>query len=173
MGTDCVSLFDKQLCDEIVALDTQSVDRFVRDHWNDLGEFSIFRIASGGQSAVTAVLTEQLLAEGSTLGALKEDLAHQLCPSKEEIRLDYWGCYVEVFKRDPHGSVSALTLFPTGPEQTFLLLLPEHVDLMLGSLRAHKEELRVMSDWEISKLEQWKRKCEDDARDRVAYFFDY
>lgn len=46
----------------------------------------------------------------------------------EEIYLDYWGCYAEVFDGHPEGSISSLDYLPGQEEEIFLLLRPDHVD---------------------------------------------
>src|ERR1044071_7676795 len=70
-------------------------------------------------------LADRMLAEGDDpLAALGD----------EEIYLDYWGCYAEVFDGHPEGSISSLDYLPDEEDETFLLLRPEHVDRMIKSL---------------------------------------
>ena len=75
---------------------------------------------------------------------MKSDLAQDFAFGVEEILLDYWGCYPEVFGDHPEGSISSLDYLPDEEEERFLLLRPEHVDKMILSLREHLSDLRVM-----------------------------
>ena len=91
----------------------------------------------------------------------------------ETIYLDYWGCYVEVFSQEPDGSISSLKYFPDDEEELFLLLRPENVTQMIDSLRAHYDDLRVMTESEIEQLEKWRDFCVADPSYMVAYLFDF
>jgi hypothetical protein len=117
---------------------------------------------------------QTLESQGRTQEELKGDLVESLCLSSEEIRLDYWGCYAEAFRcSDPTGSIPDRELFPNRQEQRWLLLLPQHVDTMLTSLEAHRHEVTVMTEADISLLREWRRRCSVDPSFMVAYFFDY
>jgi hypothetical protein len=117
---------------------------------------------------------QTLESQGRTLEELKGDLIESLCMSSEEIRLDYWGCYAEAFRcADPTGSIPDRELFPNRREQRWLLLLPHHVGTMLESLEAHRHEVTVMTDTDISLLRKWRHRCLADPGFMVAYFFDY
>ena len=90
----------------------------------------------------------------------------------EEIYLDYWGCYAEVFDGHPDGSISSSAYLPDEEDETFLLLRPEHVDQMIKSLYEHRDGLSIMDNEQIEKLERWKDFCAANPSHRVAYMFD-
>jgi len=89
----------------------------------------------------------------------------------EEIFLDYWGCYDQVFDERPPGSVSSRDLQPWEERETFLLLRAEHVDRIIKSLQNHTEELSIMSKEQISTLEKWKSLSYATHHYMVAYIF--
>jgi hypothetical protein len=115
---------------------------------------------------------KELLAGNGT--AQEKELAiFDECHSEDFIYLDYWACYVDVFDgTDPPESISGKQLLPELQEEIFVLLLPQHVDLMLLSLKQHENELVVMADDRIAKLETWRDLCISDKRFLVAYHFD-
>ena len=109
-------------------------------------------------------LADRMLAEGrDPLVALGD----------EEIYLDYWGCYAEVFDGHPEGSISSLDYLPDEEEETFLLLRPDHVDRMIKSLREHSDDLSIMDEEQIGKLEKWRDFCAANPNYMVAYFIDF
>lgn len=88
----------------------------------------------------------------------------------EEIFLDYWGCYEQVFDKRPIGSKSNRDLLM--PEEvTFLLLRSEHVDQIIKSLNSHIDELRIMTKEHLTTLEKWKSLSLANHRHMVAYIF--
>ena len=91
----------------------------------------------------------------------------------EEIFLDYWGCYAEVFDGHPEGSISSLDYLPEEEDETFLLLRPDHVDQMVRSLYNHLDNLSVMNKGQIEKIERWRDFCIANPNYMVAYLFDY
>jgi hypothetical protein len=110
-----------------------------------------------------ALADQMLAAGGDPLIAL----------GNEEIYLDYWGCYVHVFNGHPEGSVSSLDYTPGEKEEIFLLLRPDHVDLMTRSLHEHIDDLRVMNEGQIAKVEMWRDFCAVNPSHMVAYMFDF
>ena len=171
MGADWLRLFDKKLCDEIVCLSTDTLPAFVERHLGRLGEFSMFRLDFGNTAVQDRV--QRLLEGGNTEARLREALVDELCFDRQMISLDYWGCYVEVFAAaDPPGAISDYRFFPERQQQSFLLLMPEHVDRILESLDLHRAELTVMTDADVNVVRQWRDMCTADRSQMVAYVFD-
>ena len=90
---------------------------------------------------------------------------------EEEIFLDHWGCYANVFPARPSGSVSSQELLQPEGEGTFLLLRAEHVEQIIKSLRSHLDELRVTTGEQLDTLEKWKSLSLANHRHMVAYIF--
>ncbi len=90
---------------------------------------------------------------------------------EEEIFLDYWGRYDQVFAERPNGSISSRELLQPEVEGTFLLLRSEHVDQIIKSLYSHSDELSVMTKEHLSTLEKWKSLSLANHRHMVAYIF--
>jgi hypothetical protein len=173
MGTDSVGLFDKRFCDQILVLDGAGLAEFVCSRRKDFGEFSIFRFGFAPETSGTERVVEWM-GQSMTLDALRLELVQELCFLSESLPVDSWGCFAEVFSSaTPPGAISNLALFPQEEEERFLLLRPEHVAHMLQSLRAHRSELRIMSDSDLARLEAWREMCALDAGQMVAYFFDF
>lgn len=172
MGADWVSLFDKQVCDEIVSLNSVNISSFVQLHLPDLHELSEFKSGFEQDVPIPARLG-QLRELGRTDEQLKADLVEHLCVSSERLIVDYWGCYAELFATgDPPGSIADYRIFPHIQEQGYLLLQPAHVQQMLMSLEEHRGELRVMTESQLDQLRQWKMQCVEDPRYMLAYFYD-
>lgn len=89
----------------------------------------------------------------------------------EEVHLDYWGCYEQVFDQRPAGSISSRDLQPGEERETFLLLRAEHVDQIIKSLNSHLEELSVMRREQLDTLEKWKALSYANHHYMVAYLF--
>ena len=89
----------------------------------------------------------------------------------EEIAVDYWGCYLEVLL-SANGMLSCIDYMGM-EEEVFVLLGPEHVDLMLAALDAHVSELRIMRAEHVARLRQWRDDCAANPKHRVAYFLDF
>jgi hypothetical protein len=89
----------------------------------------------------------------------------------EEIFLDYWGLYEQVFGGRPQGSVSGRELLQPEGEGNFLLLRSEHVGEILKSLRGHIDELSVMTEEQLATLEKWQSLSLANHRHMVAYIF--
>jgi len=90
---------------------------------------------------------------------------------EEEIFLDYWGRYDQVFAERPNGSISSRELFQPEEEGAFLLLRSEHVDQIIKSLYSHIDELSVMTKEQLGTLEEWKSLSLANHRHMVAYIF--
>lgn len=90
---------------------------------------------------------------------------------EEEIFLDHWGLYEQVFDERPRGSISSRELFQPEDEGTFLLLRSEHVDRIIKSLNSHIDELRIMTKEQLTTLERWKSLSLANHRYMVAYIF--
>jgi hypothetical protein len=88
----------------------------------------------------------------------------------EEIFLDHWGCYEQVFDKRPMGSESNRDLLM--PEEgTFLLLRSEHLDQIIQSLNSHIDELRIVTKEQLTTLEKWRSLSLANHRHMVAYLF--
>jgi len=172
MGTDWVRLFNKQLCDQIIALAPANTAAFVESHFSLLHDFSEFKCGFS-QDVPASVRLARLLEQGRSDEQLKADLVEHLCVSGDRLAIDYWGCYAEVFSSgDPPGSIPDYKLFPHIEEQTYLLLRPDHVEQMLASLERHRHEIRIMLEPQLAQLREWKTQCSKDSGLMVAYFYD-
>lgn len=147
MGTDSIKLFNKALADRILAMDQDELIRFLGD--------------------------ASLLDPEFTLSPMKSPIVCEYAFGNEEILIDYWGCYAAVFAGHPEGSISSLDYLPGEEEETFLLLRPEHVEMMIKSLREHSDDLTIMNADEIDKVEEWKAFCAANTGYFVAYLFDF
>jgi hypothetical protein len=172
MGTDWVRLFDKRLCDEIVALDRTALTIFVSSRLGELDQYNEFRFGFAEDVPVPDRI-QHLIESGLSEQQLKYVLVDSLCVFGERRHLDYWACYAEVFNDDPPGSIPDREIFPHVQEEQFLLLRPEHVDQMIRSLDAHRREVTVMEEKDIALLRQWRDRCMIDNGTMVAYFLDY
>lgn len=174
MGTDRVNLFDKTLGDRILAMDQDSLVRFLEEHSETLSN-KVYTgyVADVAARSSIAEAVETVLREDSSLGSLKGSVLLDFAMSDEEIMLDYWGCYAHVFSGHPAGSISSLDYLSDEEEETFLLLLPNHVDQMLESLKEHMHDVTVMRQTDIDHLNEWKQLCAANPNYRIAYFFDF
>lgn len=171
MGADWLQLFDKKLCDEVLELDAETLPAFLAKHLPQFREFSTFRYEF--ERVPVHERVKRLLETGQSDANLRAKLVDELCFSEGRIVIDYWGCYVEVFaSADPPGAIADYRLFPERQQQSFLLLLPNHVDGILESLDLHRAELTVMTDADINLLRQWRNICSADPSQMVAYVFD-
>lgn len=171
MGCDWVRLFNKGLCDEILALNNSALADFVASHILQLDENSEFRFGFTEEVPIPDRI-RRLRESGLAESELKRVLVDSLCVFGEWLYVDYWACYAEVFGDDPPGSVSDRELFPHLRSPHFLLLQADHVDRMIGSLSLHRAEVTVMGEKEISLLEQWRHRCTTHDSTMIAYFFD-
>jgi hypothetical protein len=90
---------------------------------------------------------------------------------EEEIFLDYWGCYEQVFDGRPRGSISSRDLLQPEEDGPFLLLRAEHVEQIIKSLRSHLDELRLTTGEQLGTLEKWKSLSLANHLHMVAYIF--
>jgi hypothetical protein len=175
MGTDSIKLFDKALADQILAMEREPLIRFLEANIGILKQRDslstvLFEVEQSGSPVPEAV--DRLLAEEFTLTGLKEEVVYDFAFRDEEIRLDYWGCYI-VFDGDPEGSISCLDFLPDQEEEIFRLLLPKHVDQMISSLYEHIDELSIMGKEDIEKVQKWRDYCAANPDFMVAYMNDF
>jgi hypothetical protein len=177
MGTDSIHLFNKELADKILAINQADLVSFLNENLAVLQQKPfvltsvLYEMEESGDSL--AVVVERLLANEITFDRLRSDVAQDFGSGDERIPVDYWGCYAEVFAGHPEGSISSLDYLPDEEEETFLLLLPEHVGQMVKSLREHADDLRIMSTATIDRLEEWQRFCVANPGYWVAYEIDF
>jgi hypothetical protein len=171
MGCDWVRLFNKRLCDEILAINNSALADFVASHLRQLDEYNEFRFGFAEEVPIPDRI-RHLRESGISEPELKRILVDSLCVFGEWLNVDYWACYAEVFGDDPPGSVWDREIFPHLQSPHFLLLRPEHVDRMIGSLYAHRAEVTVMEEKDILLLTQWREQCSNDTSTMVAYFLD-
>jgi hypothetical protein len=181
MGTDSVKLFNKMLSDRILGMTKSKLIRYVEENLESLNEMKksggfvhsivLFELNERGGSVAEAV--ERLIAEKNTLEQLKDELIHDFAFGVEEVHLDYWGCYAEVFTEgDPKGSLSSVKYFGY-EEEMYLFLKPPHVDRMIRSLKQHLDDMRIMGKAEIERLEYFRDFCVRHSGYWVAYIFDF
>jgi hypothetical protein len=171
VGTDAVRLFDKRLCDLILAVKEAGLADFVEVQLQNFSEFSIFRYGFAPGTTGPERVAELAL-QGLPSEVLKQELVQELCFLDERMAVDYWGCFAEVFSWGaPPGAISDTALFPHREQELFLLLQPEHVTRMLDSLRAHQGELTIMAEPELARLQSWRETCLKDRGRMVAYLF--
>ena len=78
----------------------------------------------------------------------------------EDLYLDYYGCWIEVFRDEPEGIITSTEyLHETKGEVWFTLLQPNHVDQIIESLRKHMNELTIMSQTGVEKVIQFRNYC--------------
>jgi len=181
MGTDSVKLFNKMLSDRILGTTKSKLIRYVEENLDSLKEMKknggfvrslvLFELNERGGSVAEAV--ERLIAEKHPLDQLKDELIHDFAFGVEEVYLDYWGCYAEVFTEgNPKGSLSSMKYFGY-KEEVYLFLQPQHVDRMIRSLNQHLDDLRIMGKAEIERLEYFRDFCVGHTGYWVAYIFDF
>jgi len=177
MGTDSIKLFNKTLADQILAMERQSLTRFLEENIGVLKQKDftlssvLYEMEQSGGSVSDAV--ERLISGEYTLTGLKIEAIQDFAFGDEEIYLDYWGCYAEVFDGRPEGSISSVEYLPDQEEKTFLLLRLDHVDQMIRSLYNHINDLSVMDEEKIKKIEKWRSFCAANPDYIVAYMFDF
>jgi hypothetical protein len=181
MGTDRVRLFDKAVADRVLAMEREELEAFVSEKLNTLRTNAtyaseLFYLMDKEQLPVQDAI-ERLVSEGfrgtspaQALAALRANLALDAALGSEEIAVDYWGCYTEVLL-SANGMLSCVDYMGM-EEEIFLLLAPEHVDLMLASLDAHVSELSIMRPEHVARLRRWRSECAANPNFRVAYFLD-
>jgi len=114
-------------------------------------------------------LAEKLIEAGTDESEILE-----CCFSKEAIHLDFYGSFSHLKGDEWEDSISSLKLFPNDLDgETFVLLLPRHVNEILESLKKHIEDLTVMSEKEIDEISQFNNFCAQNDGFMVAYLFDF
>jgi hypothetical protein len=177
MATDYLLRFDGALAARIRDLDAGELADLLADRfaaWRARGRrpFSEALSLALGTARPLRAIVEELLAEGCPLGDLRNDAVYDLCLQGEDVRLDYWGSYAEVFPGEAEGAVSSLEVLPGTEEELFVLLRPDHVDEIVRSLRAHAHELTAMSPARIEVIAELRDACAGEPEQRVAYCFD-
>ena len=181
MGTDSVKLFNKSLSDRILAMRKSELIPYIEENLDALkqkenaGGFihrSIpFELGERGSSVAQAF--DRMIIDKESLPTLKRDLILDLAFGEEEIYLDYWGCYAEVFRDgDPKDSISSMKYF-NDEEELYLFLLPSHVDQMIRSLKQHLDDLRLMGKEGIGRLEYFRDFCLNHSGYWIVYLFDF
>lgn len=182
MGTDRVQLFDKGIADRVLAMDREALEAFVFENLNALREkdghagLLFYLMTREGLSLRDGI--ERVLSDGppfkplaQAFAQLRTDVALDAALGDEEIAVDYWGCYVETLM-SAEGMLSCID-YLGWEEEVFLLLAPEHVDLMLASLERHASELTIMRPEHVDRLRRWRDDCATNPSHRVAYFIDF
>ena len=177
MGTDSINQFNKSLADRILAMDRSSLTTFLSENIDisrrKESSFNpvLLQMEQHGGSVSDAV--EMLLGHEYSLPQLKAEVVRDSAFGDEEIKLDYWGCYAHVFNGHPDGSISSVSYLPCEEEETFILLQPSHVTQMINSLYEHRDDLTVMGEEEIKKIERWRDQCLSNSDCMIAYLFDF
>jgi hypothetical protein len=177
MGTDSIKLFNKTLADQILAMKRKPLTHFLEENIDILKrkEFTLNSVVCMMEQSNCSVsdAVERLLSEEYTLRSLKSEVAQDFAFGDEEIYLDYWGCFGEVFDDYPEGSIPSLEYLPDQEEEIFLLLRPDHVDRIVKALYEHIDELKIMNKEMIGKVEKCKDYCTTNPGYMVAYMFDF
>ena len=186
MGTDYIQLFNKGLADQILAMDRDSLTKFLEEKLSSyknkrsIGYNPVFSdLGYNGGSVSDAV--ERLLSSEYNLPQLRESIAvdfafRDSAFDNEQISVDYWGCWAEIFGTCPEGSVSGFEYSANHPpeqnEEGFVLLKPEHLDQMIKSLYEHFDELKIMREVEVKRVVELRDICNANPDYWVAYWFD-
>jgi hypothetical protein len=181
MGTDRVRFFDKGIADRVLAMDREALEAFVSENLETLrandGYASTLLYVMDKEGVSVREAVERLLAEIPTkpreraFVELRADVALDAALGADEIAVDYWGCYVETLM-SAKGMLSCID-YLGWEEEVFLLLGPEHVDLMLASLDSHGSELTIMRPEHVAHFRRWRDACAANPSHRVAYFLDF
>jgi len=170
MATDQVALFNKGRCDQILQLTYSDMPQFLQPHLSTMDRSS--RLSQDFEPHIPAAhRISQLQQNGFTQEDIHGMMIRSLCLSPERIQLDYWACYPLVFGEDPPGSIPDYTLLPHQKAQEFLLLQPDHIQIMLDTLSILRRKLTVMSDTAVAVLQFWKERSASDPGWMVAYLF--
>lgn len=178
MGADRVQCFDKGIADRVLAMDRQALEAFVSDNLGLLRSRNVYgsvlvHVIDEEQRSVSEAI-DILLADvpgrpaAEAFAELRVDVALDAAFSGDQMVVDYWGCYVETLM-SAKGMLSCID-YLGWKEEDFLLLGPEHVDLMLASLDRHASELTIMRPEHVALLRRWRDDCAANASHRVAYF---
>ena len=182
MGTDSIQLYNKKLSDQILGMNRSALTLFLESHFDvlkNIEETSAFsycglvsEMKEHKYSLVNAI--KEILKE-TKLKDFKIRVAFDFCFSSEVTYLDYWGCYVHVFREgEPKGSIPS-NKYLGEKEYDFLLLQPAHVDRMIKSLKEHADDLPVMKRMKtgIDRVEYFRDFCLGHPDYWVAYRYDF
>ena len=203
MGTDNVELLDKRAAEiiihgskaDLIALVEARTRPIIgppvwREYWDaareSMQEFSREVKVEDRFKAIATSARE--------IAAIKSELIRELCTS-DWLYLDYWGCTAEVFGGvDPPGATKweefVAPMFPDGPPEPPVhydedgsvlwietsgryLLSSSDTNAMIASLRKHVQDLSVMCEADIAKLERWHHFCAAHPDFCVVYQIDY
>jgi hypothetical protein len=183
VGTDRVQLFDKGIADRVLAMDREALEAFVSENLSALRarEFGyashLFYLMDKYGLSVRGAF-ERLFSDGPPFTPLplafarfRTEVALDAALGGDEMAVDYWGCYVETLE-SAKGMLSCIDYMGM-EEEVFVLLGPEHVDLMLSSLEAHASVLRIMRPEHVARLRRWRDECAANPTRRVAYFLGF
>jgi hypothetical protein len=176
MGTDRVKLFDKHLADTVLAMNRSELEAFITERADSLQAKQLYCYLDFTvplRDAIDKVLSGRppSKSEAEQFAEFRQNVALDLALGEQEIAIDYWGCYCETLM-SATGMLSCMD-YMRFEEEVFLLLLPEHVDLMLASLREHATDLNIMGPAEVQELQHFRDHCRENADYRVAYFLDF
>ena len=104
----------------------------------------------------------------------EEDEIWESCFTEDEAYLDYYGCLSYLGGFDWNDTISSLEILPNEEDgETFISLLPIHVDKIIESLRNNITKLTVMSEKDIDKIIQFKNFCTQNKGFIIAYILDF
>ena len=86
MGTDWVRLFNKLLCDEIIALSPVNIAAFVESHFSLLRDFSEFKCGIA-QDVPASIRLGRLREQCRSNEQLKADRVEHLCISSDRLAI--------------------------------------------------------------------------------------
>ncbi|HKF24062.1 MAG TPA: hypothetical protein VKE93_20990 [Candidatus Angelobacter sp.] len=193
MGTDYLELLDRITAEMIIRADEADLiclveSRTTRDgppvwknYWNAEQDCLI-----DFPRATTATERLKLKSQhGTALEEIKDDLLREMCVSAVSISVDYWGCWADVFAgKDPADAIPwedftapIRRRHKTEKEEWETsgryLLTDENVDSILRSLEAHKNELTIMGEPEITHLRLWQTFCRRVRGFCIVYQIDF
>ncbi|HKD82731.1 MAG TPA: hypothetical protein VKH81_23775 [Candidatus Angelobacter sp.] len=180
MGTDFLELFDRRSAEivvhgdalELVALvdarNKRNQPHIWQRYWHEAEE----RFIDFAPGTTNAERLKTKIDYGKTLEEIKEDLLRDVFTMQFWLYVDYWGCASEVFPIGlPPGALTweeftapiwvdrAISEKRVPGSQGCFLLTAENVASILKGLKNHRNELQIMGDPEIAKLESWYSFC--------------
>lgn len=178
MGTDRVQFFDKGAADRVLAMERPALEAFVSENLGLLRSRNVyasvlFHVIDEERRSVPEAI-DILMAEfpgrsaAESFAEVRIQVALDAALVGEQMFVDYWGCYVETLM-SAKGTLSCID-YLGWKEEDFILLGPEHVDLMLASLDRHAAELTIMCPEHVARLRRWRDGCAANPSHRVAYF---
>jgi hypothetical protein len=112
----------------------------------------------------------------ATRRSLRVEIAWAAGTVSNELRIDYWGCFVEVLmKLDVERTCETnLVLDPDDLDGAHVYFLEAaHADEMIRSLRAHWSEVTVMKEPQLQRLVEFRDGCASNPGLRIAYHIDF